>query len=290
MSVSPRSMLFVSAEKPERFAKAITSGADMVCIDLEDAVHPDNKTSARDAVLAFLETRDPQADSVLLGLRINAIETTEGLSDLHSLMLAQPALDVVVLPKVNSATEIRLARRWLQGCCQQMVALIESPAGIEQAAGIAAAGQLSGSGPELLALMLGGADLAAELGAAFSWDSLLSARGRLVNAAKAAGIQAWDVPFLGLNEPDALEHETRAVRAMGFDCKSAIHPAQLAAIHTAFQPSEAELQWAQGVVKAGEQHGHGADGDGAAGAFLYQGKMVDLPVLMHARRLLAQAH
>lgn len=290
MSVSPRSMLFVSAEKPARFAKAIASGADMVCIDLEDAVHPDNKAAARDAVIGFLSQRKPAENGpVLLGLRINAIETVEGLRDLHALVALQGVLDVVVLPKVNSPAEILLARSWLQGVCRYLVALIESPTGVEKAAQIAAAGQTAGGGPALAALMLGGADLAAELGAAFGWDSLLSARGRLVNAAKSAGIQAWDVPFLALDAPDALEQETRAVRALGFDCKSAIHPAQLAAIHAAFQPSEAELAWAHGVVQAGQANGHGADGASAAGAFLYQGKMVDQPVLNHARRLIAQA-
>ncbi len=290
MSVSPRSMLFVSAEKPERFAKAIASGADMVCIDLEDAVHPDNKTASRQAVLGFLAQRGSVSeDGVLLGVRINAIETVQGLRDLHALVDARVTLDIVVLPKVGSPTEISLARSWLQGCCRYLVALIESPSGIEEAGRIAGAARSAGAGPELAALMLGGADLAAELGADFSWDSLLSARGRLVNAAKAAGIQAWDVPFLALDAPAALERETRAVRALGFDCKSAIHPAQLPAIHAAFQPSEAELEWAHGVVRAGEANGHGADGSDVAGAFLYQGKMVDQPVLNHARRLIAQA-
>lgn len=288
MSFSPRSMLFVSAEKPARFARALASGADMVCIDLEDAVHPDNKQQARGDVVRFLSDRSP-VPGVALGVRINPVETSEGLADIHALVSAPGRIDVIVLPKVTSPRDVTLCQSWFSGYCDGIVALLETPGAIETAVSIARGGVHSSSGPALLALMLGGADLASELGAAFAWDSLLPARGRLVNAAKAAGLQAWDVPHLALDEPDAVAAETRAVRAMGFDCKAAIHPAQLDAIHDAFAPSGEELAWARGVIEAGEANGHGASGDGRAGAFLHKGKMVDEPVLKHARRLVAQS-
>jgi len=281
-------MLFVSAEKPERFNKAINSGADMVCIDLEDAVHPDNKQAARDALVQFLNASDRAATEVIVSVRINAIGTLDGLRDLVLIADSGCQLDVVMLPKVSSASEISLAQSWLRQTCSRLVALIESPLGIEQAYAIAS-GPASDVKPPLAALLLGGIDLSAELGASPSWDGLFSARARLVNAAKAAGVQAWDVPCLDIHDADALTEETRAVRAMGFDCKLAIHPLQIAPIHEAFKPSAEELEWARGVVAAGEKAGHGQDSAQAAGAFLFNGKMIDGPVLRHAQQMLAQA-
>lgn len=288
MSFAPRSMLFVSAEKPERFNKAINSGADMVCIDLEDAVHPDNKQAARNALVQFLNASDRAATEVIVSVRINAIGTMDGLRDLVLIADSGCQLDVVMLPKVSSASEIRLAQSWLAQTCSRLVALIESPIGIEQAYSIAS-GSASNAKPPLAALLLGGVDLSVELGASLSWDSLFSARARLVNAAKAAGVQAWDVPCLDIHDADALIEETRAVRAMGFNCKLAIHPLQIAPIHEAFKPSAEELEWARGVVAAGEQAGHGQDSAQAAGAFLFNGKMIDGPVLQHAQQMLVQA-
>lgn len=288
MLFAPRSMLFVSAEKPERFSKAINVGADMVCIDLEDAVHPDNKQAARDAVVQFLNASDRPATDVIVCVRINAISTLDGLRDLVLMADSGCQLDAVMLPKVNSSSEIRLAQSWLAQTCSRVVALIESPTGIEQAYSIAD-GAATNTQPSLAALILGGVDLSAELGASLSWDGLFSARARLVNAAKAAGVQAWDVPCLDIHDADALIEETRAVRAMGFDCKLAIHPLQVAPIHEAFKPSADELEWARGVVTAGEQAGHGQNSTQAAGAFLFKGKMIDEPVLRHAQQMLAQA-
>lgn len=288
MAFAPRSMLFVSAEKPDRFAKALASGADMVCIDLEDAVHADNKSIARQAVVEFTASEQASRPGVLLSVRINALQTVDGLRDVHALIDANCRVDAVVLPKVEAHAQIALAQAWLNQRCDYLVALLESPLGIEQAS-VIAAGHQRAMGPELAALMLGGADLAAELGATFEWASLLSARARLVNAAKAAGIQAWDVPHLSLDEPDAVEQETHAVRAMGFNCKSAIHPKQLASIHRAFESSATELAWAHGVLNAAAQLTSGENGSQAVGAFRYEGKMIDEPILRRARQMLLQA-
>jgi citrate lyase beta subunit len=155
--------------------------------------------------------------------------------------------------------------------------LIESPRGIENALRIAQ------SGGKLAALMLGGADLAAELGAQFGWDGLLHARGRLVNAAKAAGLQAWDVPHIDLKQPEDLGNETRKVLALGFGCKTAIHPQQISVIHAAFAPSPGELAWAKALLHAVPDSGP------TDGAFIFEGRMVDAPVLRKARRIVELA-
>lgn len=272
----PRSMLFVSGEKPERFDKALAAGADLVCIDLEDAVHPDRKAAARSAVLGWLAERRPAG----VALRINGVRTLEGLRDVLALAEAHARdglhLDWLLVPKVEDAADLQALQAWAGPCFARLVALIETPRGIAQAEHIAAAHTTAGS--KLAALMLGGADLSAELGCAFGWDGLLHARGRLVNAAKAAGLQAWDVPHIDLTDLPGLADETRRVVALGFDCKTAIHPQQIATIHAAMSPTGAERDWALALLEA-------VPADGGSGAFLFQGRMVDAPVLAKARRI-----
>jgi citrate lyase beta subunit len=270
-SAPPRSMLFVSGEKVERFAKAMVAGADLVCIDLEDAVHPDRKLEARGTVLGWLEKHSP-TDGPRVALRLNGLRTADGLRDIAALVESGVKVDWLLLPKLEDAADIQCVQAWVGAQIGAIAALIETPLGIENALHIARAGGKLG------ALMLGGADLSAELGAQFGWDGLLSARGRLVNAARAAGVQAWDVPHVDIGNLEGLSEETRKVLALGFDCKTAIHPQQISTIHAAFAPTSADLEWAKLLVEAVP--------DGAfSGAFLYRGRMVDAPLVRKARRI-----
>jgi len=268
-------MLFVSGEKAERFPKAMSAGADVVCIDLEDAVHQERKQSAREQVLGWLSGKR-QADGSAVALRINGVRTVEGLRDVLALAESDVHLDWLLVPKVEDAADLHALHAWIGHRYERLTALIETPYAVEHAASIARAGG------KLTALMLGGADLAAELGAQFGWEGLLYARGRLVNAARAAGLQAWDVPHIDLKKPDALNAETRSVLALGFSCKTAIHPQQIPVIHAAFAPSPDELSWAKALLQAMP------DG-GADGAFIFEGRMVDAPVLRKARRVVELA-
>ena len=271
-------MLFVSGEKTERFAKAMAAGADLVCIDLEDAVHPARKVQARQQVLGWLQAHAPQAGEPRRALRVNGLRTLEGLRDLVALADSGLRLDVLLLPKTEAAADIQLLQAVVGAQVDGIVALIETPLGIEHAADIARA--------PVMALMLGGADLSAELDASFDPHGLHYARGRLVNAAKAHGRQAWDVPHIDLSDAAGLSAETRAVLALGFDCKTAIHPQQIAAIHVAFQPTPADLDWARTLLAAVPEGG--VDG-GQTGAFLFNGRMVDAPLLKKARRIAERA-
>lgn len=281
MAAPPRTLLFVSAERPERFDKAMASGADVVCIDLEDAVHPDRKPAARTAALAYAagRARGASAGAPLLALRVNASKTLFGLHDVVAIAQADARFDVLLLPKAESAHEIEALHAWLPDAFTELVALIETPLGVERVTDIAAAARQGA--PRLSALMLGGADLSMELGARFDWEGLLSARGRLVNAARAWGLQAWDVPFIDIADEAGLVHETRRVLDLGFDCKAAIHPTQIAPMHAVFRPAQREVDWAHGVCAAAT---------GGQGAFLYEGKMVDAPLLRRAERILQRAH
>ena len=271
----PRSMLFVSGEMAERFPKAMAAGADVVCIDLEDAVHPDRKAQARERVLCWLRDRPRPAAGAAgsaVALRLNGLRTLEGLRDVLALVEMGVHVDYLMLPKVEDAADMQCLHAWAGAHYDAAVALIETPLGLENALSIARAGG------KLAALMLGGADLSAELEAQFGWHGLLHARGRLVNAAKAAGLQAWDVPHVELSDPEGLARETRQVLALGFGCKTAIHPQQIAAIHAAFTPTPEDAEWAQVLLAAVP------DGQGS-GAFLFQGRMVDAPLLRKARRI-----
>jgi citrate lyase beta subunit len=273
----PRSMLFVSGEQVERFPKAMAAGADLVCIDLEDAVHPDRKAQAREQVLGWLKGQREALAAVgrQVAIRVNVLRSEHGLRDMLALVDSGLKIDWLLLPKIEDPADVQCADAWVGAQISAqggIVALIETPLAIERAHGIARAGG------RCAGLMLGGADLSAELGAQFGWDGLLSARGRLVNAARAAGVQAWDVPHVDIRNLDELGSETRKVLALGFDCKSAIHPTQVAVIHAAFAPTPADLAWAELLVEAVP------DGQ-FSGAFLYQGRMVDAPLIRKARRI-----
>lgn len=292
MSFQPRSMLFVSGEKTERFAKAMAAGADLVCIDLEDAVHPARKAEARAQVLGWLKQQSEQPlppGTPRRAIRINSLRTLEGLRDLVALADCGLRLDALLLPKTEAAADVLTVQAVVGAQLGGIVALLETPQGIEDAAAIGQAARLApGPAAPLMALMLGGADLSAELGASFDQAGLAYARGRLVNAAKAAGLQAWDVPHITLADDAGLAAETRAVLALGFDCKTAIHPQQIATIHAAFRPTPAELDWARALLAA-VPAGH-AGGDGInVGAFLFDGRMVDAPLLKKARRIAQRA-
>ena len=271
-SRQPRSMLFVSGEKVERFAKAMAAGADLVCIDLEDAVHPEKKGEARGQVLGWLKGAARSAQGPDVALRLNGLRTLDGIRDVLAFVESGVRVDWLLLPKTEHAADIQALEAWCGAQVGAFTALVETPLGIENLASIARAGGKLG------ALMLGGADLSAELDAQFNWDGLLSARGRLVNAAKSTGLQAWDVPNVDLSSDEGLATETRKALALGFGCKTAIHPQQIKTIHAAFTPTPAEIEWATVLLQAVPE------GQGS-GAFLFQGKMVDAPLLKKARRI-----
>jgi (S)-citramalyl-CoA lyase len=260
-----QSMLFVPGNRPERFAKALASGADCVCIDLEDAVPPEEKVTARAAAIdaVVLDTR--------IAIRINALSTRAGLADLLALAEAARRPALIFLPMVESAGEIAIARQVLNDSCTRFVPLIETVQGIANAVEMAA-------DPGVAMLMLGGADLSVQLGVSLSWEPLLHARAQLVMAAAGAGKGAIDVPWIHVNDAQGLEDETRKAKALGFAAKSAIHPAQVEAIHRIMRPTNEE------IAEAREAEAAFAAANGAAVQF--KGKMLDAPIIKRYRQIL----
>jgi citrate lyase beta subunit len=274
-----RALLFTPGNRPERFAKAAATGADGLILDLEDAVAAPAKDDARATVVAHFrgDFRAGLAPHQLKGLRVNNIHTPAGVRDLDALVSSGVAPDFVLLPKVESAFEVRLYARHLEGG-QAGIAfgcLIESARGLEAAMEIAQAD------PRVRILAFGGVDLAADLRAELAWEPLLYGRSRLVQAAASAGLGLLDVPHLALDDAAALAVECARVKALGFTSKLAIHPKQVAPILAAFTPTTAEVDRAARMVAALEQAG--------GNAVEFEGKMLEGPVVKAAQRVLALA-
>ena len=259
------SLLFVPGSKPERFAKALASDADTVCIDLEDAVPPDGKAAARAAAIAAIAPR--------VAIRINGVATRAGLADLLALAAAPVLPELIFVPMVESSEEIRIARAVL-GDAAHFVPLIETPVGLAAAAAIAAA-------PGVAAMMFGGGDFSASLGVALAWEPLLVARSQFILAAAAAGVPAIDVPFIAMDDEAGLAVESRQARMLGFQAKAAIHPAQLPAIHAAMRPDVAEVTAAREALVAW------AEAQG--GAVRFKGRMLEAPMVKRYAAIVAMA-
>jgi citrate lyase beta subunit len=273
-----RALLFTPGNRPERFAKAAATCADGLILDLEDAVAAPAKDDARATVVAHFrgDFRAGLAPHQLKGLRVNNIHTPAGVRDLDALVSSGVAPDFVLLPKVESAFEVRLYARHLEGG-QAGIAfgcLIESARGLEAAMEIAQAD------PRVRILAFGGVDLAADLRAELAWEPLLYGRSRLVQAAATAGIAAVDVPHVVIDDEAGLRNDAVRAKAMGYTAKLAIHPKQVPPILEVFTPTPAELERARGIMAACEAAG--------GNVVEYQGKMIDEPVVKSAQRILAR--
>ena len=270
--VRARSWLFTPATHSDRFAKASQAGADVAILDLEDAVAPKDKAQARTTALDYL-ARNP-ADGALHALRINGLDTRSGISDLDALLGSSAAPNFVVLPKTETAGHLQILDRLLTaaGKDTRLIGLIESAYGLAKVEAIATAT------PRLTGLMLGAADMAADLGAATAWEPLAFARGRLIAACALAGLTPIDSPFFDLHDEAGLKHEVAASVALGFAAKAAIHPAQIGAINAALTPSAEAVERARAILA-----------ENAKGVGTVDGQMIDEAVARKARRTLAAA-
>lgn len=269
--MSVRSLLFVPGARPERFDKAMAAGADVVCIDLEDAVPPNQKAAARAATLAWLATR-PAGASV--GIRINGLTTPEGLRDLVALVDSSVRPALLMLPKAGHAEELRIIRAVLGEQTPPLWPIVESAGALKAAWDIAAA-------PGVEGVLFGGADYSADLGVTLEWEPLFLARSTLAAACANAGVQLLDVPHIDVKDEAGLESGTHRVKALGFTGRACIHPAQVATVNQAFSPTEAEIAQARRVLEAFEA--------AASAAALLDGKLIEAPVIRSAHRVLARA-
>src|SRR5882757_257323 len=267
-----RSWLFTPATRPDRFAKACASGADVVILDCEDSVAPNDKATARQTALTYLS--NAPTGPARHALRINGLGTPAGLADLAALTASSAAPDFLILPKTDTAAHLQILDELLTavGRKTRLVALIES------VNGLAAIESIAQATPRLAAMMFGAADMAADLGAETAWEPLLHARSRLVAAARSGGVVPLDSPFFDVKDDAGLQQDVSAAVALGFAAKAAIHPAQIAAINQALTPGDEQVTRARAILA------ENAKGVGTIG-----GQMIDEAVARKARRTLAAA-
>jgi citrate lyase subunit beta / citryl-CoA lyase len=253
--------LFVPADRPERYAKASAS-ADAAILDLEDAVSPERKAYARDAVATALRA------SSAYWVRINPLGTADGEADV-ALLEGNPSPDAVLVAKAASPTGLGRLRARLPRT--RIYALIETIAGIVELDALAATPGLSG-------LTFGAYDLCAELGARVTAEVIAPWRAAIVLAARRFGLDAIDTPYVNLADPHGLAEDARRSADFGFTGKFAVHPQQVSVIRAAFRPSAGEIARARAIVE-----GY------AGGVAAIDGSMIDAPMLASARQLLERA-
>jgi citrate lyase subunit beta/citryl-CoA lyase len=268
MANAARSYLFVPGNRPERFDKARATGADMVIIDLEDAVAPQDKDAARRAVTSWVDAAKPVA------VRINAA-TTEWFDD-DLALCGRPGVAVVVLPKTETVDQIAAVAKAAPGAV--VVPLIESALGIRDVAALAAAARVQ-------RLAFGTIDFRVDLGMqaddAGDEVELAPFRCQIAVASRLAGLQPpIDGVTVQLDDEARIAADVQRGLRFGFGAKLCIHPKQVALVHRALAPSAQQLDWARRVLAAV------AASQGAA--VQVDGKMVDKPIIMQAEEILAR--
>ncbi len=289
-----RSMLFVPASRPEMIAKAARSAADAVCLDLEDAVAPEQKATSRQHIIHALTALD--FGGRVRMVRMNALDTPFAYRDIIEVVeAAGDALDVIMLPKANSPQDVQFV--------DTLLTQIEAHSGLSQRIGIEAqietaqgflwAREIAQSSQRLEGLIFGPGDYAASLrmplaniGVRDDHDALYpghrwhAVMHTIVAAARANGLRCMDGPSANYSDLATFEQASREALALGFDGKQCIHPAQIATVNTVFAPDPAELAWAEEVVAAYEE----AMAAGR-GAISLRGKMIDAANVRMAQAL-----
>ncbi|MGE8227661.1 MAG: HpcH/HpaI aldolase/citrate lyase family protein [Stenotrophomonas sp.] len=279
-----RSKLFVPGARPELFDKALASAADALSFDLEDSVPEAGKQAARAAIASFLARADVLASNKLLIVRTNATDSPHFAADLAA--MAVPGLWLLNIPKVESAAQVRqvvvaLERAEAANGVTRPIGLllnIETPRGLRLAAELAAAH------PRVAGLQLGLGDLFAPNGIARTPTNVHAALFAVKMAATEAGVFACDGAWPDVADAEGFRTEAMLAQQLGYIGKSCIHPRQVGQANVIFSVAEAELDEARRIVAAAQ-----AASDLGRGAFLFEGRMIDVPYLRRAEALLAGA-
>jgi citrate lyase beta subunit len=280
----PRSLLFAPGDDVRKLNKAALSNADAVILEMEDGVALDRKIVAR-------QTIREAALSIDFGrrarfIRVNGVTTPFFHEDVLHTVDAHP--DAYILPKAEREADVwricelldeaEQRRGWPAGGIG-LILMIETPQGILNLR------EICNANTRLKALIFGAEDYASFIGATRTREAteVLFARSAVVNACGAFGLQAIDMVFIDFNDDAGLEHECMAGKQFGFTGKQVIHPRQIDIVNRCYSPSEAEIAWARRVID-----GFKASQSDGRGAFALDGKMIDMPVVRQAERILAQ--
>ena len=280
-----RSKLFVPASRPELFAKALAGDADAISFDLEDAVQESRKAEARGVLRDFLRQSSPRPGGKIVIVRVNGPTTPHFEADLTA--VAGPVVDMINLPKPESADDVRAAADALARC--EHANGVERPIGllpnIESPRGLRLAAEIARAHPRVVGLQLGLGDLFEPFGIDRADAQAVHAMQLAVRLAAAeASIWACDTVYGTVSDPDGYTREATAARRLGFVGKSCIHPTQVPLANAVFRPTDGEIAAARRVVEAAQ----GAERDGV-GAFLVDGRMIDVPFIKRAQSILGAA-
>ena len=270
-----RSLLFVPGLRPDRFAKALNAGADIVCVDIEDAVALPRKQEARELTMPLFAT--PAPDNVETMVRINPLSSEEGLEDILALKQCEVPPAAIMIAKPGSAAEIELYDELLSGNC----AGIRFHVIIESTDGLASVDDIARSSDRIDSLLFGAVDMSADLRAAKKWETMLYARSRVVHAAARYDHDLLDVPWLDLDDQDGLVVEAQASNELGFTGKASIHPKQVPIINKVFSPSAEDVERARRIVAEFANN--------TTGLLVVDGELIERPVLRTMHRILAVA-
>ena len=234
---SRRSFIFTPGLKPEMYPKALKSGTDMVCIELEDGIAPQDKEIARNLALKLFQEKQ-ENDGVERILRINSLREKFGIEDVQAILSTKNPPPALMIPKVKKPDEIVLLDNLLseKGHHCRIHVIIETNEGLENAY------QIANCSNRIDALFFGGVDMSAELRCENKWEPLLYARSRIVHAAASAGIDAIDVPYLDLEDLEGMRKEAILAKELGFSGKGSIHPKQIPILNDVFTPSELSIK------------------------------------------------
>ena len=269
-----RSFIFAPGLRPDMFPKALASGADIVCIELEDGIAPKDKLIARQRALVLFE--HPQADDgVERIVRINSMRERFGIEDVGAILATETPPPALMMPKVRTPDEVKQLDGLLTeaGHDTALHVIIETNEGLE------AAYEIAHCSKRIAALFFGGVDMAAELRCKNAWEPLLYARARVVHAAASAGLDVIDVPYLDLEDAKGMRVEAQQARELGFAGKGAVHPKQIAVLNEVFTPSEDQIDRARRIIDEFEA----AD----TGLVVIDGKLIEKPVLREMYRIVA---
>ncbi len=266
-----RSFIFTPGLKPEMFSKAIVSGADMVCIELEDGIAIKDKDEARKNTIDALKTLEVKND-VELVVRINCQRTKFGLLDLEAFISSKFKVKALMLPKVKTPEEITFIDDLLTDCNldTDLHVIMETNEALENIYDIAHASE------RIVALYFGGVDMAAELRVENKPENLVYARSKLVHAGASVGVDVIDVPYLDLENMDGLKKEAEFVKNLGFTGKGSIHPKQINILNEIFTPSQKEISHAKKIIDQFNKSD--------TGLVVIDGKLIEKPVLREMQR------
>ena len=279
-----RSMLFLPGNSPNILLNADFLGSDAIILDLEDAVAPTEKDSARilvrNAITSLGYTRE-------VIVRINPVESPYWQQDLQQIIKVKP--DMIMPTKVSCANDVKIVSEYIG----QMEEEYSIPAGtvkmiplIETALGVENAFEIASADPRVTAIFLGGEDFTADLRCKRTkgGNEIFYARSRMVVAARAAGVDVYDTPWTDVEDYEGLVEDAKFAKSLGFTGKSSISPRHIPFINEVFSPTEEEIQYAKDVFECIEK----AKAEGK-GVVSLRGKMIDAPIVARARQVLEAA-